>query len=361
MRTLLVVLVAFVVLTASSITGRAQNGAEQAAPVGNAEAGKVHYTFGNTSCTNCHGTNAEGAFAPALAGRPELTYERFKKYVRAPLGRMPAYPDSELTDQEIADMTVYFQTLPKSTKPAAWRTPLPANAPRPQQLAVQTIGCGQCHGATLSTPRHGMAEVNGDFEWFKKMVYTHTTAQREQMAMLDTALPRVTPGFGGPAGRNRLRMGNYSPQRLPEATLKEIYDWMVELGPLPVLTARMTPAAAPAAGGGMTYNVNVFNSAVKNKGVDTEDVTVSLDVPSGVQVVSATGTGYEGAKPKADGGSVATWRLPKMAAADQQMLTITLSAPAPMLRGTIRWAKPAVKADDQVNFALPGARGRGAA
>jgi mono/diheme cytochrome c family protein len=354
MRTVLAALAVFGMVFISSAAGRAQNGA---APVGDPAAGKVHYTFGNTSCTNCHGTNGEGAFAPGLAGRPELTYERFQKYVRTPLGRMPAYPDSELTDQEIADMVAYFQTLPKAEKPLPWREPLPPNAPRGQQLAVSTIGCGQCHGDTLSTPRHGMAEVNGDFEWFKRMVYQHTTTQREQMAMLDPSLPRVTPGFGGPPGRNRLRMGNYSPQRLPESMLKEIYDWAVDLGSLPVLTARM--AAAPAAGSGATYTIDVFNSAVKNKGLDTEDVTVALDVPAGVQVVSATGTGYEGARAKAEGGSVATWRLPRMAAADKQALTITLSAAAPALRGTIRWGKPAVKADPEVNFALPGARGRG--
>ena len=350
---------ALVVVLASSLTGQAQNGTP--ALTGTPELGKVHYTFGNTSCSNCHGISGEGAFAPALAGRPELTYDRFHRYVRNPLGRMPAYPESELTDQEIADMVAYFQTLPKSVKPAAWREPLPENPPPAQRLALATIGCGQCHGETLSTPRHGMAEVNGDFEWFKKMVYTHTTAQREQMAMLDPALPRVTPGFGGPAGRNRLRMGNYSPQRLPEATLKQIYDWMVELGPLPVLAARLTPAAAPAAGGPATYNIAVSNSAVKGKGVDTADVLIDLAVPAGVQVVSATGTGYQGAKTNADGSATATWRLAKMAAADKEALSITLSAAAPALRGTLRWGTPVVKADPVVNFALPGARGRGAA
>ena len=362
MRTLTVAGVAFAVMLASSLTGSAQNGATPpvtngAALKGDPASGKVHYTFGNTSCTNCHGQLGEGAFGPPLAGRPELTYERFHRYVRNPLGRMPAYPESEVTDQEIADMVAYFQTLPKAEKPLPWRTPLPENAPPAQRLAISTIGCGQCHGATLTTPRHGMAEVNGDWEWFKRMVYTHTTAQREQMKMLDPALPRVTPGFGGPAGRNRLRMGNYSPQRLPEATLKQIYDWMVDLGSLPVLTARM----APATPGSATYNINVYNSAVKNQGLDTEDVTVSLMVPTGVQIVSATGTGYAGARSNPDGSSVATWKLPKMAAADQQALSVTLSAPAPGLRGTITWGKPAVKSDPQVSFALPGARGRGEA
>ena len=54
--------------------------------------------------------------------------------------------------------------MPKAAKPLPWRTPLPENPSPGQRLAVATIGCGQCHGDTLSTPRHGMAEVNGDFE-----------------------------------------------------------------------------------------------------------------------------------------------------------------------------------------------------
>jgi hypothetical protein len=122
----------------------------------------------------------------------------------------------------------------------------------------------------------------------------------------------------------------------------------------------MTPAAAPATGPA-TYNISLTNSAVKGKGVDTADVTVELAVPTGVQVVSATGTGYQGAKANADGSSTASWKLPKMAAADKEALSITLSAAAPALRGTVKWGTPAVKADPVVNFALPGARGRGAA
>ena len=357
MRSLSVAGVAFAVVLASSLTGRAQSGTNGATLVGDPERGKIHYTFGNTSCSNCHGQLGEGAFAPPLAGRPELTYERFYRAVRTPIARMPGYPDSELTDQEIADMVAHLARLPKAEKPLPWRTPLPENAPPAQRLAISTVGCAQCHGATLSTPRRGMAEVNGDWEWFKRQVYEHTTTQREQMAMLDPKLPRVTPGFGGPEGRNRLRMGNYTTRQLPEATLKQIYDWMVDLGPIPVLTARMMPAAA----GSATYNITVYNSAVKNKGIDSEDVTVALNVPTGVQVVSATGTGYTGTRTNADGSSVATWKLPKMAAADQQALSVTLSAPASGLRGSITWGKPAVKADPQVNFALPGARGRGEA
>ena len=104
-----------------------------AAPVGDPVAGKVHYTFGNTSCSNCHGVDGEGRFGPPLAGR-KLTYARFRAYIRNPLGRMLAYPESELTDQEIADMVAYFNTLTAGAKPptAEWRTPLPEDgAARP--------------------------------------------------------------------------------------------------------------------------------------------------------------------------------------------------------------------------------------
>ena len=335
--------------------------ASAAAPVGDAAAGKAAYAFGNTSCSNCHGRDGEGSFAPALAGR-KLTYKRFHDYVRSPLGRMPAYIESELTDQEIADMVAYFETLPPPAKPSALRTPLPAGAPRGQTLALSTVGCGQCHGATFETPRHGAAEVAGDFEWFKHMVYEHTTAQREQWSQLDPSLRPVTPQPAGPNNRNRIRMGNYSRTRLPEATLKEIWDWVNELGPhLPPLTGTLS---APTSGAsGVTYTLNVANAGVKNKGVTVEEVTVALEVPAQGSVVSATGTGYQGVRADPEGkGTVAVWVLPRLAATDRQSLTITFAGPiagADAPKGTIRWAKPSVKADDVVDITSARGRGRG--
>ena len=95
MRTMFVTVVAFTLVTAYGITTRAQSGAVRpatgAAPTGNAEAGKGHWANGNTSCRNCHGADGEGAFAAALAGRINLTYERFRAQVRSPAERMPAY------------------------------------------------------------------------------------------------------------------------------------------------------------------------------------------------------------------------------------------------------------------------------
>jgi hypothetical protein len=230
---------------------------------------------------------------------------------------------------------------------------------------VAKIGCGQCHGATFTTPRHGAAEVNGDWEWFKKMVYDHTTAQPEQWKQLDPEVPAVTPSPAGPPGRNRIRMGNYSPTRLPESTLKEIWTWMSDLGYLVPLTGRINPGVTSASG--VTYTLNVANAGVKGKGLTAEDVTVALVLPAGSQVVNATGTGYQGVRrDEAAKGDVAVWQLPRLAANDRQSLAITLAgatAGTDAPSGTIRWAKPAVKADGVVNLARPGGGrgGRGAA
>ena len=86
-------IVAFVLALPLAHCGHQGSAQAPAAPVGNAAAGKVHYTFGNTSCSNCHGIDGEGRYGQPLAGR-KLTYARFRAYVRNPLGRMLAYPAS---------------------------------------------------------------------------------------------------------------------------------------------------------------------------------------------------------------------------------------------------------------------------
>jgi len=110
--------------------------------------------------------------------------------------------------------------------------------------------------------------------------------------------------------------------------------------------------------GGVTYDLKVVNAGVKDRGVTAEGVTVQLVLPAGAKVVKATGTGYKGVRADRQAkANVAVWQLPKLAATDQEALTITLAAEAE-LRGSIRWAKPAVKSDPIVNIGRPGG-GRG--
>ena len=137
----------------------------------------------------------------------------------------------------------------------------------------------------------------------------------------------TTPLPAGPPGRNRIRMGNYSRDRLPEPQLREMWDWAMDLGKLVPLSGRI--AAGPATAAGVTYTVQVTNAGVKGKGLTAEDVTVEI---------------------VGGGKAVGSWRVPRLAAGERRQFTVTLGAPAPELKGTIRWARPAVKANAEVEF-----------
>ena len=164
--------------------------------------------------------------------------------------------------------------------------------------------------------------------------------------MLDPNLPRVTPGFGGPATRMppRIRMGNYNRARLPETTLREIWDWMNDLG-------AAAGAECPRQGGcprrdGATYTIEVANSGVKGKGVDGRGRHGVAGAARGREGREDDRRRLSGRAPdeeaKAD---VAVWKVASMPAAAQQTLTMTLAQPAPQLRGVITWDTPKVKAD----------------
>jgi len=333
-----------------------QGGTAAAQVVGDPVNGEAVFRFGNTSCSNCHGNGAVGGWGPDLAGRG-ITLAQATRAIRQPMWRMPSFVPSQLTDQEILDMVTYWNDLPPSPAIGDWRTEAPVEAPWGQQLAVNIIGCGQCHGATLTTPRHGAAEVGGDFEWFKRMVYNHATAMPEKLDL------REARADGPQRPRRRIRMGNYTPRRLPEAELRKIWDWMTDIGLLVPVSARL--AGGPAEAAGTTYTLNVTNNALPQGGMTADDATVSLIVPAGTRVVSATGTGYQGVQRNGQAnGEVAVWRIPSLGPQDSQQFTITLAGTPDgdaVPRGTVGWARPVATSDALVNFALPrpGGRGRG--
>src|SRR5260370_34858142 len=78
---------------------------------------------------------------------------------------------------------------------------------------VGTVGWEQCHGDTIAVPRMDAGAVGADFEWFKRLVYDHTTSLPEHRKLLGTEVGIV-------------RMGNYSRARLPEPVLEEIWKYM---------------------------------------------------------------------------------------------------------------------------------------
>ena len=284
-----------------------------------------------TACRNCHGGTGEGGFGPDLAGRG-LNAAQVARAVRQPWGIMPAFVESQLSDQDAADLAAYFASLPKVAEPAKWRFEVPAGAP-PGQANLINIGCGQCHGVTFNGPRGNIGAVNMDFDYFANLVYNHTTAMPQHRALLG-------------ANATNLDMGNYSRTRLSLGTLRSIYFWARdEIGPRVPLTGVLSKGETGPSG--VTYTLTVGNGGLQGKGLIAEGLAVSLNIPADTTVVAATGTGYQGVrtddKTKA---SVAVWQLPRSAPKDQERITITLSKAATAaanLRGEIRWAKPGPK------------------
>jgi mono/diheme cytochrome c family protein len=326
MRSLLVVLL-LLPLAQQDSTAQAPT-----APQGDAERGKALWLkTEHVECRECHGANGQGGFGPDLAGR-KLTRAQFIHAVRKPWGIMPAYSESQISDRELIDLMAFFDTLPSVAEPGPWRVPVRTGTPKGLVVAT-TAGCVQCHHPLFNNGRGIMGGVNADFDWFKSIVYTHEAAYPATRARLRE------PQF------ERLAMGSFSPSRLPEPMLQDIWSYITDLGFRPKLRGRLSAGVASAAG--VVYTLDVENTGVEGSGLTAEDVTVALSVPAGVTVVGATGAGYQGVRrdeqAKAD---VAVWTVARVAPGDRQSYTLTLSQAATAsgnLRGAIRWTKPTVK------------------
>lgn len=65
--------------------------------------------FREKGCATCHGQNAEGTgVAPALPGHTE---EQVLRQVRNPMGRMPAFSTSQISDEELEQIADYIVSL----------------------------------------------------------------------------------------------------------------------------------------------------------------------------------------------------------------------------------------------------------
>jgi hypothetical protein len=178
-----------------------------------------------------------------------------------------------------------------------------------------------------------MGAISANFDWFQAIVYAHPAAYPPTLARL------------GEPPQERLAMGSFSPTRLPESMLQDIWTYVVDLGFRPRMRGHLS-AGTPSAEG-VVYKLDVTNTGVQGTGLTAEDLTVTLALPAGAKVVKATGAGYQGVRrdeqAKAD---VAVWAVPRMAAGDRQTYTLTLSQAGTArdnVRGVIRWTRPTVK------------------
>ena len=112
------------------------------ADVGDAARGKALWEA--KLCKNCHGANGEGAYAGPRDG-DGLSADQWLTQVRTPRANMPAFNDVQVSNQEVADMWTYMQTLPKPTSFTPKQFPLSANASEGEKLVAQKR-CVACHG-----------------------------------------------------------------------------------------------------------------------------------------------------------------------------------------------------------------------
>jgi mono/diheme cytochrome c family protein len=98
---------------ASAVIANAQD-----APTGDVANGKRIYLA--DGCFTCHGRSGQGGAyngpAPILA-HTALPLDAFKGQVRDPINDMPAYPDTVLSDKDIADIYAFVESLPGARSP----------------------------------------------------------------------------------------------------------------------------------------------------------------------------------------------------------------------------------------------------
>ena len=96
-----------ILLTMASVLG-AQTPAS-APKAGNAQNGKK--IFDSYGCYQCHDHDGHGGAGARLAPNP-IPLAAFSRYVRQPTGEMPPYTKKVVSDQELADMYAFLQSIP---------------------------------------------------------------------------------------------------------------------------------------------------------------------------------------------------------------------------------------------------------
>ncbi|MCD0156853.1 MULTISPECIES: cytochrome c [unclassified Deinococcus] len=104
--------------TGEATEGASAGGAAPEAAAGNAEAGQTVYV-GN--CAACHGPNGQGQIGPSLVGEDgpknwtlaqfTATLREGKTPDRQLSAAMPRYAETQISDEQVADLQAYIKTL----------------------------------------------------------------------------------------------------------------------------------------------------------------------------------------------------------------------------------------------------------
>jgi mono/diheme cytochrome c family protein len=89
----------------------------QAAPSAAPSAINGKTVFHRAGCFECHNHQGQGGVGPRLTG---VGFEALKTYVRTANGNMPPYRPGVLSDDEIADIYAYLQSIPSRRRRTPW-------------------------------------------------------------------------------------------------------------------------------------------------------------------------------------------------------------------------------------------------
>ena len=89
--------------------------AAQEMPKGDAKAGEA--AFMKMGCYTCHGVVGQGTGRDGPRINPPLPYPALLAQLRTPRYEMPAYVESAIPDQGVADIHAYLAGLPKGPDP----------------------------------------------------------------------------------------------------------------------------------------------------------------------------------------------------------------------------------------------------
>jgi ubiquinol-cytochrome c reductase cytochrome c subunit len=80
-----------------------------------AEKGKI--AFVRHGCWQCHGYEGQGGIAGKTLAPDPLPFETLSAFVRTTSRAMPPYREQILSDEDLADIYAYLQSIPKTRDP----------------------------------------------------------------------------------------------------------------------------------------------------------------------------------------------------------------------------------------------------
>lgn len=102
------------------------------------DAGRGRELFEELECSGCHAARAQGDVGPRLAGT-SLDLEEVTAQLRSPRGMMPGYGSDRLSDQDVAAIYAWLQSLPDSPVYPSWFSADLVNLPTPLLPGERTL------------------------------------------------------------------------------------------------------------------------------------------------------------------------------------------------------------------------------